>query len=140
MKPEHIVFLISRVRERANRFIIQELKRHQLEGLAPSHGAILSALFRTGPLSMRVLARIVDRDKSTMTALVDKLVMLGYVEKVKNDADQRVTIVRLTENAEAIKPALEDISENLMTRVYKGVSEGEKQILVEILTKIKNNL
>jgi DNA-binding MarR family transcriptional regulator len=140
MTPEQIIFLIARVRERANRFIMQELKSHHLDGLAPSHGAILSALFQRSPLSMRVLARIIDRDKSTMTALVDKLATLGYVEKVKDETDQRVTLVTLTPKAHAIRPELEDVSKKLLATVYKGISAGEKQILVEILTKIQNNL
>ena len=88
---------------------------------------------------MRVLARMIDRDKSTVTALVDKLVALGYVEKSRDTTDQRITLVKLTEKGKALRPDLEDISGKLLAKVYKGISEGEKQILIEILTKIKNN-
>lgn len=140
MKPEYIIFLISRIRERANRFILQELKTRNIQGLIPSHGAILAVLAKGKALSMQQLARMIDRDKSTVTALVDKLVALGYVEKHKDSADQRITLVQLTEKGKTRRPEFEAISQNLIAKVYKGISEGEKQILVEILTKIKNNL
>jgi DNA-binding MarR family transcriptional regulator len=139
MKPEYIIFLISRIRERANKLIAQELKHHNLHGLCPSHGSILSALSRGDALPMRVLARMIDRDKSTVTILVDKLVALGYVEKSRDITDQRITLIKLTERGKALRPDLEDISRKLLATVYEGISEGEKQILIEILTKIKNN-
>ena len=140
MKPEYIIFLISRIRERANKVIAQELKNHNLHGLCPSHGSILSALSKGNALPMRVLARMIDRDKSTVTALVDKLVALGYVEKSRDSTDQRITLVKLTEKGKALRPDLEDITRKLLAKVYKGISEGEKQILIEILAKIKSNL
>lgn len=88
---------------------------------------------------MQALAQTIDRKKSTVTALVDKLVALGYAEKCKDGDDQRVTFVKLTDRGNALRPKLEEISRILLDTVYHGVSEGEKQILLEILTKVNNN-
>lgn len=139
MKPEHIVYLISRIRTRANALLVRELERHHITGLSPSHGSILAMLSNGEPRSMRMLARLIDRKKSTVTALVDKLAEHGYVEKFKDAADQRITLVKLTDKGQALRPQLEEISHKLLETVYRGISEGEKQILLEILTKIKNN-
>ena len=35
------ITLISKIRKKANRFLINELKNHNMAGLAPSHGDIL---------------------------------------------------------------------------------------------------
>ena len=52
MKTDHIVALISRIREQANNLLVAELAKRGHAGLAPSHGAILHALAERGPMPM----------------------------------------------------------------------------------------
>ena len=139
VKPEGVVALIAQIREKVNRFILQELDYHGIQGLAPSHGDILATLFQETVLPMGELARMIDRDKSTVTTLVDKLIALDYVEKVKDDPDSRVTLVKLTEQGKALKPDFEEISARLLSKVYEGISAEEQQGLVALLSRIRNN-
>ena len=69
-----IVSLISRIREKANRYIESELSARGLSGLKPIHGDLLLALFRHEEPTMKELTELVDRRKSTVTTLVEKLV------------------------------------------------------------------
>jgi MarR family transcriptional regulator, organic hydroperoxide resistance regulator len=140
MKTDQIISLISTIREKANRFIVQEMTSRGITGLVPSHGNILVFLFKNTTLTMKDLASMIGKDKSTITALVDKLVALGYVEKKKDEFDNRVVLVNLTEKGEALKPSFAEISNSLLSNVYDGISEEEKVQLVAILSKIENNL
>lgn len=140
MKTDQIISLISTIREKANRFIVQEMTSRGITGLVPSHGNILVFLFKNTTLTMKDLASMVGKDKSTITALVDKLVALGYVEKKKDEFDNRVVLVNLTEKGEGLKPSFAEISNSLLSTVYDGISEEEKVQLVAILSKIENNL
>ncbi|HPQ44166.1 MAG TPA: MarR family transcriptional regulator [Syntrophales bacterium] len=133
------ITLISQIREKANRFLIGELKRHDMTGLAPSHGDILWVLFTQGALSMKALAKLIDRDKSTVTALINKLISLGYVQKQQDIADSRVTIISLTKEGSDLKDDLIEISQNLIAKVYQTLSEDEQDVLIELLTKINGN-
>ncbi len=133
------VILISQIREKANRLLIGELKRHNMAGLSPSHGDILWALFKQGALSMKGLATLIDRDKSTVTVLVNKLISLGYVRKQPDIADSRVTLISLTEQGRDLKDDLIEISQKLIAKVYKTLSEDERDSLIELLTKINDN-
>ncbi len=81
MRTEHIISLISRIRDKANRLIVSELRVRNMPGLAPSHGDILILLFQSETVSMREIAEKIGRDKSTVTALIKKLIDIGYVEK-----------------------------------------------------------
>jgi DNA-binding MarR family transcriptional regulator len=74
-----------------------------------------------------------------VTTLVDKLIALDYVEKVKDDPDSRVTLVKLTEQGKALKPDFEEISARLLSKVYEGISAEEQQGLVALLSRIRNN-
>lgn len=136
---DRTVYLISRIREKANRLITRELAAHDLMGIVPTHGDILVSLFLQPRLPMKRLAEIIDRDKSTVTALVDKLVRLGYVEKKPDSNDSRITLVCLTPRGKALMPNFLDISRKLQERVYKNLNRKEKATLIELLIKINED-
>jgi DNA-binding MarR family transcriptional regulator len=139
MDTKGIIALISDVRASANRFLIEELNKHNIKGLAPSHGAILSHLFTNEAVTMKDLAKAVRRDKSTVTALIAKLVSNGYISKETNIHDQRSTEVHLTRKGEELRSVFLEISENLLRRAWKGIDETEQKEVIRILQKIRSN-
>jgi len=139
MEAKDIISLISKIKESANGFITSEMDKWGVKGLATSHGDILDALLRSEKLTMKELADKIGRDKSTITALVDKLIKHGYVEKTRDISDNRVVFVTLTEKGKELKPMFETISQDLLSRVYKDISENEKEELIKTLKKIKKN-
>ncbi len=135
-----VVSLIARIRRKGNKLIIKELKKHNIKGLDTSHGDIIGALFMKNVLTMNELANIIEKDKSTVTALINKLANLGYVERVKSEIDNRVTFITLTKKSKALWPVFMNISEKLLSTVYKGFSDTEKDMLIKLLSKIDKNL
>jgi MarR family transcriptional regulator, organic hydroperoxide resistance regulator len=140
MKKDHIIFLIGRIQYKASRFLSQEMKAHHIKGLAPSHGEILGYLMARGPLPMSEIGRIIDKDKSTITALVNKLIKQGYVEKRRDPADGRISFIALTRKGMALKPDFLLIAQKLRAQSYKGVTDNERETLVCLLTKLNTNL
>lgn len=86
---------------------------------------------------MAEIADKIDRDKSTVTALVDKLVRLGYVVKERDTEDTRVVYVKLTSKGNEMKLVFEAISTEILNVFYVGISEKEE--LIRILNKIYDN-
>jgi DNA-binding MarR family transcriptional regulator len=140
METARIISLISRIRDKANRLIVNELRVRDLSGLAPSHGDILFLLFHLEPVSMREIAKKIARDKSTVTALIKKLMDFGYVEKEQDQNDSRVTLIKLTKSGRALRQYFDEISGILLERVYNGFTEKEKEVMIHGLEKINNNL
>jgi DNA-binding MarR family transcriptional regulator len=140
MKKDHIIFLIGRIQYKANRFLTHELKAHHIKGLAPSHGEILGSLMLLGPLPMSEIARIIDKDKSTITALVNKLLKLGYVEKKSHLTDNRISLIALTRKGTALKTDFQLIAKKLRVQSYMGISDDEREMLVHLLKKLNNNI
>ncbi len=138
-RTDIIVSLISRIREKTNRFISMELSARGLDGLKPIHGDLLLALFRHNCPTMKELADIVDRKKSTVTTLVAKLVQLGYVRKTQDENDFRSFRISLTPKGMALKPHLIEISGRLLDKVYKDMPEEERDRMVKGLNRINRN-
>lgn len=139
MSTRDIISLIASIREKANKLIIQEMSIRDMGGLAPSHGDILSALFENSSLTMKELAKKINKDKSTVTALVNKLLNLGYIERTRDLADSRIVYITLTEKGRNLKTDFKEISDKLIERVYKDISKDDQEVLISILTKVNNN-
>ena len=140
MKEKNIVALASRLAEEAHKLIVRELAVRGIEGIVPSHGAILMQLFSGESFMMGELAERIHRSKPTVTVLIDKLVNLGYVSKDTCAEDCRITRIRLTEQGKALKPVFREISDAINAVVYQGLAEDEAEQLERGLKKIIVNI
>lgn len=134
-----IFSLIATARSAANTYLQRELNAHGLSGLVPTHGSILHALINNEQLTMKELAAIIRRDKSTVTALVRKLEEMGYVRRCPYPEDNRISLVRITEAGLALKKPFEDISTTFIQTGLKGLTEDEKEHLAAALKVIISN-
>jgi DNA-binding MarR family transcriptional regulator len=139
MKTDNTIALMGEIREKANKFILQELEQVGFKDIAPSHGGILSTLFKLGECTMTDISNSIHRDRSTVTALVNKLIKLGYISSRKDERDSRTTIISLTEKGKELEPKFKEISQNLYEIEYRGISENERIAFEKILKKIYNN-
>ncbi len=134
------IALISRIRENANRLILDELKKSGLDELSPSHGDILMILFHTNSIPMQEIAKKIHRTKATTTVLIDKLEKIGFVKRTKSQEDSRYTNVILTKKGEEFKTIFEQISNKLNTTALKDIEECQIKELEKLLKKIRDNL
>ena len=131
-----ILSLISKIHEKGNRFIINELKNSGAEGLVPSHGDILVCLYKNSKMTMKDIANCIHRTKPTVTVLVDKLEKLGYLKREASDKDSRITNIVLTQKGEDFKVMFEKISEELNKTLYKNLSSDESKLIEKLLRKV----
>ncbi|WP_228409513.1 MarR family winged helix-turn-helix transcriptional regulator [Radiobacillus deserti] len=122
-----------------NRFILSEMEKAGIDGIGTSHGDILYALFYTPRLTMAEISSRIQKDKSTVTALVEKLVRLGYVMKERDRHDARIVYVALTEKGMDLKPTFESISNKVLSVFYSNIPTKEQKDLLTILNKINGN-
>lgn len=130
---------LSRTLAAANGFILQQLARCGLQGIATSHGDILSKLFADGPVSMQELASAIGRDPSTVTSLVRKLAAAGYVETGKSAADRRVTEVRLTAAGRRLEGDFARISAELQAVQMQGIDPQDLAVTCRTLRQMRDN-
>lgn len=133
---KEMLSLVSKIREKGNRFIIEELKNNGAEGFAPSHGDILVCLYKNGKMTMKDIAICIHRTKPTVTVLVDKLEKLGYLKREVSEEDSRFTNIVLTQKGEDFKVIFEKISEGLNKMLYKNLSPEESELIEKLLIKV----
>jgi DNA-binding MarR family transcriptional regulator len=138
MSTGNAIALVSRIREKANRLIVRELEDHGIMGIVPSHGDILSVLFREERCTMNGLATKIHRTRPNVTVLIEKLVVSGYVRKEKSTEDNRVTYITLTDKGECLRPVFLSISTKLQKIVYGRLSADEAVALEKTLQAISD--
>ena len=133
---KEMLSLVSKIHEKGNRFIIEELKNNGAEGLVPSHGDILVCLYKNGKMTMKDIANSIHRTKPTVTVLIDKLEKLGYLKREDSDEDSRSTNIVLTQKGEDFKVIFEKISNELNKMLYKNFSPEESELIEKLLRKV----
>ena len=131
--------LIGRIHAEAEMMLIKALREARVEGLVPSHGAILFHLFTEQKLPMNRLADRIGKTPQTVTTLVKKLCRLGYLVTEKSTTDKRTTLVSLTDQGRALQPVFMNISEQLYQKQYEGMNPSEIQELRRLLEKMVSN-
>lgn len=140
MKDKYIVYFISKTKKRMTQFIEDRLRQQGIKDLVPSHGNILTVLYEhNGKLTMKEISKLIGKDKSTVTALVNKLLKLGYIEKERSEEDKRVTYITLTEKGEGVEFIFKSISGEIYKTAYKGFSEEEKETFLGLLKRMNDN-
>jgi MarR family transcriptional regulator, organic hydroperoxide resistance regulator len=140
MKIDNSFALISRVKESFNAFLEKKLREHSFNKIVTSHGDIIAALAKSEELTMSEIAKEINRDRSTVTALVNKLKKLGYLKLKENEQDLRSSLVSLTDKGQELIPAFKKISVELFEKASAGISEKEWQDFRKTLEKLFNNL
>jgi DNA-binding MarR family transcriptional regulator len=134
-----ILSLVSKIHAETVAFFKEELAANGLPDFTTSHGNILYRLSKAETLSMTKIARMIHRDKSTATVLVNKLERFGLVKRIRCKDDNRKTLLMLTEKGAEYNEATANISKRLIDRCYQGFSQADKEKAFELLTRISDN-
>lgn len=133
---KNLLSLVSKIHEKGNRFIADELKKNGAEELAPSHGDILVCLYKNSKMTMKDIADTIHRTKPTVTVLINKLEKLGYIKRMPSTEDSRYTYICLTQKGEDFKPIFENISIGLNNMLYKNLSSKDADTIENLLEKV----
>ncbi len=135
-----VLSLISRIHTQSQDFLQKKMSTDNINDLVTSHGYILYNLSKTDKMNLTELTQKINRDKSTTTALIKKLLSHNLVKLEKDSIDSRKKYIMLTEQGKKYNELTENLSCQLLQTCYKNFSEEEKTKLLELLTKISSNL
>lgn len=140
VNQDNFLYTLTKVRQRLFSFLEAELAKNNITDVPPSYGHVLFVLDRKGPLTLQELARLSEKDKSTVSSMIKRLEENGYVTKVKGRDDGRFVKIKLTARARKIRPLIWEISDAMNKKLFSGLSAEEKNRLFELLGKVCDNV
>ncbi|MGN0730115.1 MarR family winged helix-turn-helix transcriptional regulator [Treponema sp.] len=129
--------LISRIHTQTAEFSNKMLAGHNF---VSSHGFILFLLAENTEMSMGEIARKINRNKSTTTVLIRKLIDEKLVQVIPSKTDSRKKLISLTSEGKKYNNFTSQISSKLLSICYSNFSADEKKTLLELLKKMSLNL
>lgn len=110
------------------------------KNLVSSHGFILYLLSVNKTMTKTEIAEATNRDKSTTTVLIRKLIDEGLVREDTSPMDARTKNISLTAKGRSLNKLTSSISGELLSVCYKGFTAKEKKELLDLLLKMNANV
>ena len=115
------------------------LRQHNID-LTPEQFLLIDLLWNQGPLSQLDIADQMQKDKNSITKLVDSIERKGYVVRQQNPNDRRSNTIVLTELGNSLKDNAKTKGISILNTMLEGISEQELNSFLETLDKLCSNM
>jgi DNA-binding MarR family transcriptional regulator len=112
------------------------LKIGELAELSMRQIVYLETIAALGEPTFSDLAHRLGISKPSVTAIVDKLIQKGYLERVQSDADRRVFHVHLTEKGRHLSETHHAVHARIAGQIAQALSGPELAEFARLLQKI----
>lgn len=133
----HSFFWMTQVMACRDRQLAQELKD---EGLRVPEWRALASLHAKKSLSMSELSDLASIDRSTLTRTMDRMQKSGWVTRLSDSDDMRVTRLALTASGQRLFARVWPIVERLNIAACAGLPESALGMLRWTLEHMRQNL
>lgn len=105
--------------------------------LSTAHVYLMTLLESHGPLAMSQLAELLQMALPNATGLVDRVHERGIVDRVRDTADRRVVLVRLTRFGTALLRKLELIRRRRLALALQFMTPGHRDQLIQSIHHLR---
>ncbi|HXZ92986.1 MAG TPA: MarR family winged helix-turn-helix transcriptional regulator [Burkholderiales bacterium] len=133
----HVFYWITQVIGGRDRMLAQELKG---TGLRVPEWRVLAALYARRRCTMSELADIATIDRTTLTRTVDRMQDAGWVARLSDSDDMRITRLALTAAGERMFARIWPAVERLNRASVAGLPPAAVDALRATLKRMKGNL
>ena len=109
-------------------------------GLTRAQCKVLGYLARNEGINQAGLADLLEIKPMTLVRQIDRMEEDGWIERRPDPADRRARRLVLTEKARLILARILDLSNEVRTAAFAGLSEVEGRHLIDLLTRVHRNL
>ena len=120
-------------------FMAAMLKANNID-LTPEQFLLIDMLWNQGDLKQQQLADGMQKDKNSITKLIDALEQKGLVVRQQNPTDRRSNTIVLTEKGRSLKLEAKSVGISLLDKMLEGVSEEETRTFIDIMHRISKNM
>ena len=108
--------------------------------ITPEQYLLIDLLWDEGPLTQKEIADRMQKDKNSITKLIDGLEKKGYVSRKTDNDDRRRNVVALTTFGQAQKQEITHIALIAAGNILGGIPEDELAKVAEVLNKLNKNM
>lgn len=108
--------------------------------ITPEQFLVLDILWDKQPMSQQNIADLIQKDKNSVTKIIDSLEKKNLVKRIVDKNDRRINQIELTEEAIALEKITTKVAVDFMNDAVKGIDSQDLDSFVNVMRQLKNNL
>ncbi|MBT1090202.1 MarR family winged helix-turn-helix transcriptional regulator [Streptomyces sp. Tu102] len=108
----------------------------EVEGVSVGVRSVLALLHRYGPMTVPQMSRLMTLTRQFVQRMVNDALARGWAETTPNPAHQRSSLIRITDEGEAVITAILAREHALNRQVGGELTEAELQACVRVLKEM----
>lgn len=109
-----------------------------LRAISNTHLHVLFLLTTDGPMAMGRLADQLDVSMPGVSGIVDRMVGHGLVERLRDDDDRRLVVVRATSAGHAAVEEIDMVRRRQLARVLEMLEPSEQEAALRVFRKMRS--
>jgi DNA-binding MarR family transcriptional regulator len=109
-------------------------------GLNLSEACLLEYVVEHGPMSQTQVAERIGMGRAPAGTIVDNLSNRALLRRTPDATDRRVWLLTATDEGNKLAERIGEVDKDLRTKMRRGLSQVERELLADILIRIQANL
>ena len=139
MLIKEIAVYVNILNSKIKKCFIDRLQNNGIN-ITPEQYLVLDILWEKQSLSQQNIADIIQKDKNSVTKIIDSLEKKNFVNRVVDTKDRRINKIELTEEGLALEKITTEVAINFMNDTIKDIDTQDLDKLVEVMRKLNDNL
>jgi len=120
--------------------LINEVLLENNIDLTREQWVVLIKLYQHNGLAQNQLAFVTERDKTSLTRLINTMERKNLIMRKVDEKDKRIKLVHMTEVGNTVFNKALPVMQNIIQSLQKGLTQKEIESTILILQKLQNNL
>ena len=139
MLIKEIAVYVNILNSRIKKCFIDRLQQNGIN-VTPEQYLVLDILWEKQSLSQQNIADLIQKDKNSVTKIIDSLERKNLVNRVVDQKDRRINKIELTKEGLALEKITTEVAINFMNDTVKDIDNQDLDRFVEVMRKLKDNL
>lgn len=131
--------LTGKISSSINRTLLRSFAQKNVN-LTTEQWSVMSCLWKQDKITQQQLCTFTQKDKPSMTRLIDNLEKNKLVVRVPHSTDRRINLIHLTRQGSAMQEQASALVESVVDKALMDISDEDVAVARKVLNKIINNL
>ncbi|ROI13663.1 MarR family winged helix-turn-helix transcriptional regulator [Epilithonimonas hominis] len=127
------------IRKGARQHFMKKMKEHKID-VTIEMLEVLYVLWKKDNINQQVIVSETNRNKASLTSLIDKLTSRGLVQRNSDPTDRRNNLIALTKEGEKYQEKLMPIMAEVYQSLQSDISSQELETAIAVLQKVNQKM
>lgn len=139
MLIKEIAFYVNILNSRIKKCFFDRLQENGIN-ITPEQYLVMDILWENQSLSQQNIADVIQKDKNSVTKIIDSLEKKNLVSRVVDKNDRRINRIELTKEGKALEKITTEVAIKFMNDTIEGIDNQDLNTFVDVMRKLKGNL